>query len=127
MDSYFHGKINHKLKEQICSIVRYDKSPLQIKVVPEQQQGKMSLDCGLFTLAFIQYILDSKDIPSAVSFDQAKMRHHVLRALAANKLGLFPRLSESKTKRNKEKHIDVELFCNCRLPWSPNDNSRPSR
>ncbi len=125
MDSLFTGKITQDIQRQICSIVRHEQETLSVKVIPVQQQ-KGSVDCGLFAMAFIQYILLNKEYPSAVTFDQFVMRHHVLRALAANYLEPFPVINGT-AKRNAEKTIKIELYCNCRLPWFPSDGSKVNR
>lgn len=125
MDSLFSGVIAKHVKKQICSIIRYEKSPLTIKVIPVQQQRHF-VDCGLFAVAFVQYVLHHNEYPSSVSFDQSKMRHHVLRAFAANKLDPFP-THQTTVKRNREKIIEIELYCSCRLPWSQGDNAKTNR
>ena len=71
-DSYIRGKINHKIKEQICSNVCDENSSLEIQVVSVLQQGEMSLDYGLFAPALIQYIMESTDFLSKFSLNQQK-------------------------------------------------------
>ena len=125
MDSLFNGKIKQNLLRQICSLVRHEKNTLTIKVIPVQQQ-KGSVDCGLFAIAFAHYILVHKEYPSSVNFNQMVMRHHILRALAANQLDLFPTTNE-KAKQNADKIIKVDLYCTCRLPWFPSDGTKVER
>ena len=125
MDSLFTGKIKQDVKRQICSLIRHDKEKLTIKVIPVQQQNG-SVDCGLFALAFAQYVALHKEYPSLVTFNQFRMRHHVLRALAANKLDPFPTMPE-QAKINTEKIFTIDLYCTCRLPWFPSDGAKVSR
>eukprot|EP00795_Rhopilema_esculentum_P016135 gene16135-7497_t len=96
-------------KHFICSLVRHEKNSLTIKVIPVQQQ-KDSVNCGLFAIAFAHYIVVHKEYPSSVNFNQMVMRHHILCALAANQLDLFPTTNE-EAKQNADKIIEVDLYC----------------
>eukprot|EP00795_Rhopilema_esculentum_P001849 gene1849-16342_t len=50
------------------------------------------------------------------------MRHHILRALAANRLDLFPTINE-EAKQNADKIIEVDLYCT----WFPSDGTKVER
>ena len=68
MDSMFRGQVAHQTKRQICSILNSAEKELRIVVLPVQQQSN-AIDCGVFALAFIHYILSEKETL------QSKFRH----------------------------------------------------
>ena len=97
MDSFFNGRINIYIKTQICTLMKSLHPKIAIKVAAVKQQSG-GADCGIYALAFVQYILMHKGAPPAnINFDQKLMRHHLLRALASDKLDPFP-LTISKAK-----------------------------
>ena len=58
--------------------------------------------------------MDGND-PSDVSFDQEKMRQHLVQCLEKGRLEAFPR--QLNTARfNKRQTYDIELFCYCSMP-----------
>ncbi len=121
MDSLFSGRLSDKVKQQICAIMHSSMSELKVQVISVQQQ-KNGVDCCVFALAFITYIMQTERYPKAVVFDQRKMRHHLLRSLAANRLESFPEHEQSKeVRRCHEKVITLPLYCNCRMCWIPSD------
>ena len=73
MDSIFRGWVAHQTKRQIYSNLNSDKKELKTVALPVQQQSN-TIDCGVFTLAFIHYILSEKKTPVEVNFDTSKMR-----------------------------------------------------
>ena len=42
------------------------------------QQKSSAIDCGVFALAFIHYILSEKKTTVEINFDTSKMRTHLL-------------------------------------------------
>ena len=103
MDSMFRGRVAHQTKCQICSILNSDNKELKIVALPVQQQSN-AVDCGVFALAFIHYILLERKIPVEVNFDTSKIRTHLLHHLVKNELSQFPR-----TDRNHRKCIQNAL------------------
>ena len=91
----------------------------------QQQEG--SIDCGLFALAFCQYILCVGENPTDVYFKQDKMREHLMTCIKTNSLSRFP------TDLNKIPHqcnpssTKLTLYCTCRMHWVPNDEKIMSR
>ena len=80
--------------------------PAQIK------QGRV--DCGLFAIANA-YELAAGNDPSDVSFDQGKMRKHLVQSLEKCRFEPFPR--QSNTARfNKRQTCNINLFCYCSMP-----------
>ena len=60
---------------------------MALPVQPEQY----AIDCGVFTPAFIHYILSEKKTPVEVNFHTSKMRTHLLHCLVENELSQFRR------------------------------------
>ena len=52
---------------------------IKATVLPLQQQTN-GIDCGLYTLAFIVYLLENNKYPTEASFDQNQMRNHLLKS-----------------------------------------------
>ena len=121
MDSLFRGRIADKVKQQICSIMHSSTPSLKIKVLPVQQQTN-GVDCGIYAVAFMLYYAMHKRYPTEASFDQSLMRHHLLHALAANKLDEF-QSTEKNGRKCRQKEIDLQLHCNCHMCWVPSDNA----
>ena len=86
---------------------------LAVELPPAQtQQG--GVDCGLFAIAFAYELANGND-PSDVSFDQGKMRQHLVQCLEKGRLEAFPR--QLNTARfNKRQTYDIGLFCYCSMP-----------
>ena len=59
-DSLFSGRINDFIKQQICALMQTDVDVLKINVTPVQQQTNL-VDCGIFAMAFLTYILLDED------------------------------------------------------------------
>ena len=93
---------------------------IEVTILPVQQQT-VGVDCGLFVMVFLQYILSYKQNPMVVSFEQSSLRNHILKCLQNNRLNMFPQTDHSK-KICKEKVIKLELYCTCRQIWVEPDN-----
>ena len=91
---------------------------LVVELPPAQiQQG--GVDCGLFAIANA-YELAAGNDPSDVSFDQGKMRKHLVQCLEKGRFEPFPR--QSNTARfNERKTCDINLFCYCSMPECSDD------
>ena len=88
--------------------------------LPVQQQSN-TIDCGVFALAFIHYILSEKKTPAEANFDTSKMKRLLLHCLVENELSQFPR-SDRNHRKCIHKTISVALFCNCKINWAKSDN-----
>ena len=119
MDSMFHRRVPQQTKRQICSILNSNKKELKIVALPVQQEWN-AIECGVFALAFIHYILSEKETPVEVNFDTTKMRTHLFRSLVENELSQFPG-SDRNHRKCIHKTISIALFCNCRMPWAKSD------
>ena len=87
---------------------------IKATVLPLQQQTN-GIDCGLYALAFIVYLLENNKYPTEVSFDQNQMRNHLLKLFESNQVSGFPFSSSKKVKRNqiKKKEMSMELLSSC--------------
>ena len=121
MDSMFKGRISYHIQRQICSIMHCPLNRINAIIIPVQQQTN-GIDCGIYALAFIQYLLEHKQYPTEVSFDQQQMRNHLLRSLKENKISKFP-ATNKKVKMSKRKEIFLEIYCTCRMIWVESDKN----
>ena len=78
--------------------------------MPMQQQ-KNNTDCGIYAIVFAYFIVNNTD-PY-----ETKLRKHLYFCFQNCKMAPFP-LSSRKERKNKEKTIFLNLYCNCRMSWS---------
>ena len=84
--------------------------------------GPLLWNClGLFAAA-LGYKLAAGNDSSDVSFDQGKMREHLVQRLEKGCFELFPRRSNTARLR-KRKNSDIDLFCHCLMPECWDDMS----
>lgn len=83
-----------------------------------KQQG--TSDCGLFAIAFAERILSGED-PCTVTYDQLKMRQHILDCLNAGSISAFPVRDYRVCRRTIALEYSVELFCICRRLYCKSD------
>ena len=68
----------------------------------------------LFAIAFA-YELAAGNNPSDVSFEQGKMREHLVRCLERGHFEPFPR-DKATPRFSKRQNCDIRLFCSCLRP-----------
>ena len=88
-------------------------STLAVELPPAQVQ-RGGVDCGLFAIAFA-YELAAGNNPSDVSFEQGKMREHLVRCLERGHFEPFPR-DKATPRFSKRQNCDIRLFCSCLRP-----------
>nr|XP_047145394.1 uncharacterized protein LOC105848782 isoform X2 [Hydra vulgaris] len=120
LDSFFRGKVKNHVVRQICAIMHCNEDKLTVRVVPVQQQTNY-VDCGLYALAFIKHITDTRSNPSYVAFDAFQMRNHLLKCVKGNQFTEFPK-SETAMRFCKEKEFNFSLYCICRQVWLASDS-----
>ena len=117
LDSKFNYILSLQTKRQICALLCCYQKSIKVKIVPVQQQAG-GVDCGLFAVAFIQYILSEKKNPTNVSFMQSSTRTHTFKCLKNNNFEMFPR-SETVQKNRKEKSLNSPYIADAaRFRWS---------
>ena len=78
---------------------------------------------GPFAIAYSNLIAKSKSDPSNVSFDESKLRNHILSVLLNNEnLTDFPETNIAVT-RCQPKLMHLTLNCSCRTIWSQFDDA----
>ena len=120
MYSLFHGKLSQQTKRQICSLMNCKKPKIVVNVL-QQNNG---VDCGLFAIAFVQFLMYYKKYPINITFKQSLMRNRAMEALEKNKLELFPVIKDmpiEPVKVCKKKSFELEIYYHCRVIWSPCD------
>ena len=115
MDSWFNRCITNHTERQIRSTKNYEQDVLKIIALSVQQQSN-GLDCGVFAIAFISYILLQLKSPIDAKCNSSKMRSHFLHCLLEDKVTEFPR-PEHPIRKSLEKTIKTLLYCRCRVPW----------
>lgn len=85
---------------------------LAVELPPTQIQCS-GVDCGLFAIA-ITYDLASDNDPSQISYDQRKMREHLVLCLDNDLFQQFPRQINT-ARLNKRENCDIYLFCSCMI------------
>ena len=73
MDSLFKGRGSVDIKKQICFIMNSKERGIKIKVAGVQQQTN-GIDCGLYAITFIKYILHYKEYPFSVKLTVVYMQ-----------------------------------------------------
>ncbi|XP_047123038.2 uncharacterized protein LOC124806314 [Hydra vulgaris] len=122
LDSNFHGCLSLETQKQICALLKYKKDEITVKVLSVQQQDG-GIDCGLFSIAFIEFILSQNRYPiEDIWFDQTKLRNHALSCLINNLITPFP-LTNSASRRCSPKEFKLKLYCSCRMIWIPSDRT----
>ena len=115
--------INEEILKQVDQI--YSMVPLCKKVIYKQSGG---VDCGLFAIAFSVDLCYGID-PSAVVYDQSRMRKHLIECFDKMKLTQFPlfQTDPSGVKPNQshvswEWHLPNKIAKRNHLRWSETKN-----
>ena len=119
----FHGRLSQQTKRQICSLMNSKKPKIVVNALPLQQQNN-GVDCSLFAIAFVQFVMHYEKYPINITFKQSLMRNHAMEALKKNKLELFPVIKcipIEPVKVCKSMPFELEIYCHCRMIWSPYD------
>ena len=99
----------------IASIYKCDGRYLSIEQLPVQQQDG-SMDCGLFALAFAIESCQGGNL-SKVTFDQLRMRVHLLHCLENGCLKRFPiKYTGQSDKRAVQLNHSYKLYQCCQMP-----------
>ena len=106
---------------QICSLLNCALNSITVKSLPVQQQTG-GVDCGLFPIAFLEFIARTNTNPENVSFDQSKFRNHALLCLKDDKIYPFPVANCHYKIRSAVKEFKLKLYCECRMIWTPSDS-----
>ena len=101
---------------QIASALACKETVLNFQLEPVQQQ-RNGVDCGPFSVAFATS-LAFRENPTKITFDDKKLRSHLLQCIKAKKMSPFPQRSgKQNVLRNKPTLCEVELFCCCTMQY----------
>ena len=118
-DSLYSHASTH-LKAQIAALLATEKSQilLQFMDVPVQAGA---CDCGLYAIAFAT-ALALGDKPELFSFNQPKMRQHLLQCFQRRAMQMIPVKRRRRMKTSSVKAIEeVKVYCKCRMPEVPDE------
>ena len=124
-DSHFRGGISSCLELQIVQmyspLVSASSGGLLVSVVPLQQQSSRSLNCGPFCIAAGYHAASGDDLGS-LTFDECKLRQHLVNCFETEELAPFPLAPPEMTvRRAEQKHVLIEVNCKCGRPDSFQD------
>ena len=131
-DSKFTGgDLSSSLTYQLASIYRLlaerededgdDIDPPILTVeIPYVQQQKGIADCGLFAVAFAVHLAFGDDV-SKLTFDQSKMRQHLIKCFQKKEMQPFPLTRAAPRSQSYFPFREIELFCSCQMPETYGD------
>ena len=120
-DSALYGKLSVNLTHQLAAVYKLkartdDVSHHLVVKVPTVQRQVGGTDCGVFAIAFAYHAARGDDL-SSFTFDQAKMRGHLVTCFKNGKLSPFPRFFDlPRHSRKKRSDTIVKLYCKCLMP-----------
>ena len=120
-DSLPTGTISAGLEEQLARSYGHlegstEDGGLTVHHVSVQKQ-EGTTDCGLFSIAFAYHAVLGED-PAKITFDQDKLRSHLVTCFENNCLSKFPTTSQKTSRACKPSVSFIPLYCDCRLPES---------
>lgn len=120
-DSLSSGTISPGLEEQLARNYGHlegsiEDGGLTIHHVSVQKQDGTK-DCGLFSIAFAYHAALGDDLAN-ISFQQDKLRSHLVTCFENNCLSKFPTTTRKSSRACKPSVSFVRLYCDCRLPES---------
>ena len=109
-DSLSSGTVNANVMSQISSFCYTTEKSicLDVKSVQQQENG---VDCGPFAIAFATGLIMNED-PTEVTYDERKLREHLLKCLTEGKMSPFPKKTSNAGKviRCKNKKVYPTLL-----------------
>ena len=107
-----HGSLNTLTKKLIADLMQSQQKHIEVCYADVQWQSGAS-DCSLYAIAFATSICTGVDA-TTITFDQHKMRCHLIDCLQSNAMTMFPQRNwMCRPKPFKKEHISV--YCVCRL------------
>ena len=99
---------------QISKIYSFSLSNLRVQVRSVQQQ-ESCYDCGPFSIATAIEVCFGNN-PELATFDQRKMRAHLIECFEERKLSLFPKIVKEYIPCPSRRLHVIKLFCLCYMP-----------
>ena len=85
----------------------------------EVQKQKGTSDCGLFAIAAATSLCYGV-LPQYCSWEQEKMREHLVTCFKRGDFTLFPQLPAAQGQKMYNRVEEVKVFCHCRQPYVEN-------
>ena len=85
----------------------------------EVQKQKGTSDCGLFAIAAATSLCYGV-LPQYCSWEQEKMRDHLVTCFKRGDFTLFPQLPAAQGQKMYNRVEEVQVFCHCRQPYVEN-------
>ena len=120
-DSLKKKHISKDVTAQIASYAYHPGPQLTILSKSVQQQGN-GVDCGVYAIAFTTSRAYGSN-PGKESYDEKKIRPHLVECLKIGKLTPFPTIT-GEVVRCDTATSNVELYCLCRVPYAPPTDER---
>ena len=118
-DSMRCKQLTSSMKVQLsqCYHTLVKNNLLEVELPPRQIQ-RGGVDCGVFAIAFAFELAAGKTNPSHVTYDQSKMRQHLLTSLQKGSFEPFPRANHKNSVpfEKQYNHCEIEAFCHCLMP-----------
>ena len=117
-DSCFNGRLSPTAELQMVQLYQPALTPtgLVVTVIPIQQQSQQN-NCGVFSIAAAFHAAAGGDLGS-LSFDERRMRPHLIQCFEEGKIAPFPLSPSSPKKRANAQNIVIPVNCQCRRPDS---------
>ena len=119
----YNGHLSSTITHQLCQVYRTmieesdDNQNAYLAVhIPQVQRQCGSNDCGVFAIAFALHAALGHCVGD-ITFDQSKMRNHLLQCFKTRKLTPFPTVDKKARKRAESYfEVKVDVFCTCMMP-----------
>ena len=94
--------------------------PILTVEIPYVQQQKGIADCRLFAVAFAVHLAFGDDV-SRLTFDQSKMRQHLIKCFQKKEMQPFPLTRAAPRSQSYFPFREIELLCSCQMPKTYGD------
>ena len=109
-----HMQSSTDTKRVIAYIILYKGDEITVDVCNVVKQAGAS-DCGFFALAYATAVCHGLD-PTALCFDQRKLRQHVVDCIENKFVTPFPVTREHSQRKPVLFSLAFKIYCVCRLP-----------
>ena len=103
-----------EVKNQLASILQTTSNKITLHFISVPRQSG-SADCGVYAIAYATALVLGVR-PEMYSFDQPRMRQHLLQCIESGKMTMFPTKSQRRVKKMIKATEKIKVYCFCRLP-----------
>ena len=122
LDSMNGKTLTTSVQIQMSMIYGKGKTVVPVKI-PNVQQQKNSIDCGVFAIVFmVEFCFNNFIGRDNVNFDTNTMRDHLIKCIESQQVSPFPKTKPTRTKvlslKNTSVNFSIEKECTarCNLP-----------